>query len=264
MLRKLIDLNKRLSERFDRLFPAVYRIDGNTEFRLEQLPALIEDGQKIYDLGGGSRPYVSVTRRCLQQLHVVGVDISAAELNAAPDGSYDETIALDAADFRGVGDGDLAISQAALEHTEDTQAAILGIASSLRPGGVAAIFTPCRNAAFARLNILLPEGVKRRILLGFFPEKSDGHHGFPALYRNCTPSKMLEIAQSVGLSPVKVQTYWCSNYFTGIFPLHVLWRLWTVLAKTVFGPDMCETFVLILIRQPQDAGMEMAERDRRT
>lgn len=251
MLRWLIDLNKRLSEGFDRLLPAVFRVDGNTAFRLEIMPSLIEDKQRVYDLGGGSRPYVSVARRCEQELFVVGVDISDAELKEAPDGSYDKTIQADIAGFRGKADGDLAISQAALEHTKDTAGALVGIASILRPGGVAAIFTPCRNAAFARLNIILPESVKQRVLFAFFPEKTDGHHGFPAYYHNCTPSKMLAMADAAGLDMLELRTFWCSPYFTGIFPVHVLWRVWTVLAKFCLGRDMCETFVLVLRKRDE-------------
>ena len=252
MLRSLIEINKQASRVFDSLFPEIYSVDGNTEFRNKTMPSLIEDKQKIYDLGGGSRPYVSLALRSEKNLYVVGVDISERELRNAPKGSYDETIAVDLAEFSGAGDGDIAISQAALEHVVDTQKALDGIASTLRLGGTAAIFVPCSNAVFARINVLLPEGIKRALLFAFFPEKADGHHGFPAHYNNCTPDKMIALAGDSGLELIRLKTYWCSPYFTGLFPVHVIWRLWTVVAKNCLGRQMCETFVLILKRIEQE------------
>ena len=99
---------------------------------------------------------------------MVGLDIDGKELSAAPDGLYDRTAAADITKYRGQGDADLVICQALLEHVHDTGRALEAIASILKPGGRALIFVPSRNAVYARLNLLLPENLKRRILFAFF------------------------------------------------------------------------------------------------
>ncbi len=62
------------------------------------------------------------------------------------------------------------ICQALLEHVPSTERAFRAIGSLLKPGGLALIFAPSRNAVFARLNLLLPQRLKRAILFAVFPE----------------------------------------------------------------------------------------------
>ena len=106
------------------------RQDGNQEFKAIVVPSLLRPGLRVYDLGGGSNPYLDPATKAQQNLFVVGLDISEAELLAAPPGAYDRTIAADLCSFRGQGDADLVICQATLEHVPDTAGAIRAVAET--------------------------------------------------------------------------------------------------------------------------------------
>src|SRR5262249_9719381 len=83
--------------------------------------------------------------------------------------------------YRGSSEADLVICQAVLEHVADTGSAMSCIASMLKPGGVALLFIPSRNAAFARLNLALPSGFKRALLHGLYPSTRFGRDSSPIM-----------------------------------------------------------------------------------
>ncbi len=185
-LRKLIDWQVRLTRRFDRLLPAEFHVDCDRDFLDDLLPRYLQPGALLYDVGGGKNPAIGRQLKAELGLRTVGLDIDSAELAAAPPGHYDETVCADIACYRGRGDADLVICQYLLEHVRDTDRAIAVISGILKPGGRALIYVPSRNAVYARMNLILPEGMKRRILFGVFP-KTRGDHGFPAYYDWCIP-----------------------------------------------------------------------------
>jgi len=258
LMHRFIALNQRLSWGIDRLLlPDRMRLDGNKDFKATIIPDLLRPGLRVYDLGGGSNPYLDEDTRNAMGLSVVGLDISAAELAAAPPGAYDRTIAADLCTFRGLGDADLVICQATLEHVPDTAGAIRAIAETLAPGGMAALFLPSRNAIFARLNLLLPEGLKRRLLFALFPQKALGHDGFKAYYDRCTPADLEKLARDNGLVLVERRLYWVSSYFSILTPVFLLWRLWQGLFRLVAGDQAAETFALVLTKDTKGPdGME--------
>lgn len=183
---------------------------------------------------------------------MVGIDIDPDELALAPDGAYDSSIAADIATFNGQGDADLIICQAVLEHVHDVNGAVRALASILTPGGEALIFVPCRNALFARLNLMLPEKAKRAVLFALYPRMSR-HQGFPSFYRECTPSDLSRLAQQHGLQVKEVNTFWTSEYFYAFFPAYIVWRTWLILARTLGWRDYCETFSLVMQKPPGPA-----------
>ena len=146
----------------------------------------LRSGQVVVDVGGGKQPLISAEQKHAFGLTVIGFDISAAELGAAPAGRYDECICADITDFRGTAQADIVICQALLEHVTSTERAFRTIGSLLKPGGLALIFAPSRNAVFARLNLLLPQRLKRAILFAVFPESRHAQ-GFVSYYDRCTP-----------------------------------------------------------------------------
>ena len=102
-------------------------------------------------------------------------------------------ICADITQFRGGGEADLVICQALLEHVKDSRAAIGAIASILKPGGVALIFLPSRNAVFARINLILPDSLRRKVCTVFpFTKRNQG---FPAFYDRCTPGDFRRMAE---------------------------------------------------------------------
>ncbi|MDX8442182.1 class I SAM-dependent methyltransferase [Mesorhizobium australafricanum] len=246
LLLAFVRWNTNWTEALDQWLPLQLRLDGHQEFKKKLLPPLLLPGSKVYDLGGGSQPSVSLKTKSDLALTVVGLDISEDELKAAPVGIYDQTVVADLCTYSGAGDGDLVVCQATLEHVRDTAGAMRAIASCLKPGGRAAIFAPCRNAAFARLNLLLPQELKRRLLYALFPHKAEGHDGFPALYDNCTPRDIEQLSLRNGLAVEQAFTYWRTSYFMILVPAYLLWRIWQRLAFYAVGRQAAESFCFVL------------------
>jgi len=244
-VRKLIRFQTWLSFSFDRLLPRRFRIDGNREFVDSVIPQNVQPGTVVYDLGGGKNPVIGPRRKAELGLRVTGIDIDSGELEAAPAGSYDRIECADITSYRGNGDADLVICQALLEHVRDNDGAFRSIASILKPGGRALVFVPSRNAVYARLNLLLPEKWKRRILFAVFPEMQRDH-GFAAFYDQCTPEGFARISRRHGLVTEERRVYFQSDYFRFCLPLHAIWRLWMLIFQALAGAAASETFTLVL------------------
>ncbi len=246
LLRTFLDGQIALSRAFDRWLPEKYSIDGNTDFKDSILPHYLTRDIVVYDVGAGSRPYVDVALKKNQNLKVVGLDIDANELNAAPRGSYDATVCADLMVYRGRNDADLVICQAALEHVRDTEKAFAALATIAKPGGRVAVFVPSRNAVFARLNLLLPERVKHFLLFSIFPHKQRMHEGFEAYYDKCTPKDFARMASRYGFQIELQKSYFMSSYLSFFAPAYVLWRLWILVFHAVAGAQAAETFAMVL------------------
>jgi SAM-dependent methyltransferase len=197
-------------------------------------------------------------------LRVIGLDISARELSAAPPGVYDRTIYTDITQYSGSAIADIAICVALLEHVRDTDAALGAIATLLKPEGVALLFIPCRNAVYARINRIAPESFKRWLLktiYGDFPEIQAELTGFPAYYDRCTPRDICTMAQANGFSVQLLQIYFASGYFQFFPPLYVAWRLWQIASKAIAGDQAAETFSVVLRKSAEiekSSALEMA------
>lgn len=248
--RAFLNLNIRLSKWFDQTFlPPSLLKDGNRDFVVDFGQKYLASDQKIYDVGGGKQPFIDARRKAALRLNVVGIDISEQELSRAPVGAYDKTVCADIARHTGTGDGDIVICQAVLEHVRDTEGAIQSIASLLKPGGKALIFVPSRNAAFARLNLLLPQKVKQWILFAVYPTTRTAQ-GFPSFYARCTPAGMMALAKANNLRLEDARYYYISSYFSFFFPLYLFWRVWIVCFKLVAGHQAAETFSMALVKMP--------------
>ena len=242
---KFIDFNKHLSRNFDAMLPKKFRVDGHTHFRKEFAPPHIPEGALVYEVGGGQHPLHSCEEKAQRGLQVVGLDIDHGELTSAPRGAYDETIRADITEYRGRADADAVICRAMLEHVIDTPAAFAGLASILKKDGVALLFTPSRNALYARVNRLIPERLKRNLLRFFYPELAE-KSGFPGRYYRCTLPEFEEMARGQGLAVIQKKAYYYSGYFSFFAPLHVLWRAWLWIFFLLARERAAETFSLAL------------------
>ncbi len=245
VIRLLVKSQVRLSRQFDRLFPQKFRVDGQEDYQKNILPSYLKENQVIYDVGGGKRPYLNSRAKEDLNIKLVGLDIDAAELKEAPAGSYDSTVCRDIAAYRGNNDADLLICQSLLEHVKDIDSAFAAFASILKPGGLAIIFVPNRNALYARLNLLLPQGLKRSVLHAVYPGSRE-KQGFPAYYRKCTPQELKKLAREHGFEIGGEYYYYSSIYFSFFFPLHLFWRLGQFLLYGLFNEQAAETFTLVL------------------
>ncbi len=247
MLRRFLAANARASASFDAILPAASRIDGMMQFLHHVVPQALKDGDVVIDLGSGKTPAIDLATKAKKRLTIIGVDIDLAELDRAPEGSYDETIVADLTRWNGEPRGDVAICSAVLEHVTDTAAAVRAIASVLKPGGRALIFVPCRNAAFARLNLALPQSVKLKLLDLLYGR---GHGvGFPAYYSNCTPRQFEAMTRAAGMRVDKLSPFYMSAYFNVLTPVHIMWRAYQGAARAVFGREACESFILVAVKE---------------
>lgn len=112
------------------------------------------------------------------------------------------------------------------------------------------IFAPARNALFARLNLLLPEDFKRRLLFALFPGKAKGHDGFRAYYDKCTPSQIEAMAARHGLVVEQRRIFWISSYFMAFVPAYLAWRAYQGISALFIGDDAAESFIYVF-RKPE-------------
>lgn len=255
--RRFINWQIAISERFDNWLPQSCRINGETHFQNVIAPPHIIKGITICDVGGGKRPYVTAEMKSTFALKTIGVDIDQRELDSAPCGTYTATICDDISTFRGNHDVDLVICQSVLEHVPKVDLALQSIASMLKPSGVALIFLPCRNALFARLNLVFPEKLKQWLLFTIFPGSSS-ICGFRSYYNQCTPNRIARLASQNGFLIQEVHAYFYSYYFTFFFPFHLIWRVWSLLSRAVLGNAAAESFTII-VKRPGDADRHSCE-----
>ena len=253
LCQKLVASQTRLSRKLDEILPSQYAIAGNADFVDSLVPRYTFAGAVAYDVGGGKNPLIDAARKARMGLKIIGLDIDAGELAAEPPGRYDSTICADISSYRGDRDADLVICQALLEHVLDTGKALEAIASILKPGGLALLFVPSRNAVYARINLLLPQRLKELILFGIYPHMRRSQ-GFPAHYDRCTPAAFETLALSKGLRAGERRVYFKSDYFRFCFPIHAFWRLWVLLFRSLAGDQAAETFSLVLRKEEGAAG----------
>lgn len=258
-MNRLLNWNHWASASLDR-FVNQYtrRRSGMAEFRAVTIPELLQPGMRVLDVGSGKCPLIDQATRLQLGLHVTGLDISAEELQQAPDGSYDETVVMDAAAGRIPGRYDLILSHTVLEHVRDTPAAIFGLTEALVPGGTMAHFLPCRNAVFARLNLSVGNRVARRLLKIIYPGHS-AVNGFPAYYNRCTPRQLGRLCKDYGLNVVETRAYFASSYLRFLAPLHALDLVRQVSLMWLGAESLCETFTLIA-RKPDDSSAAVPDR----
>lgn len=242
-MQSLIRYNVALSRRFDAVVFADMTLDGNRDF-LARARSAITPGTRLVDIGGGKSPMFSREDVQAMGLDVTGVDIDADELANAPDGAYREAIVADITAFRGAPDADAVIVQSLLEHVADGARAAEGIASFARPGGMIYTFCPNRRAWFARINRLLPEAVKLKVLYAIYPHMRE-KQGFPAHYDRCTPRELTEVFDRAGVDIVEVRPYFVSSYFMFFFPFYLFWRIVNWPLMKLFPHAWCETFMLV-------------------
>lgn len=159
-------------------------------FETRSRPALTK-GARVLDVGSGRRPALRPGERP-PDCEYVGLDLSGAELAAAPPGSYDETIEADIMKplpsqrerF------DLIVSWQVLEHVAQLDQCLENLRSYLRPGGTLVSLLSGRNACFAVLNRLLPDRVGSWVMQQALDRQPDTV--FPANYDGCTEDGLYE------------------------------------------------------------------------
>lgn len=243
LIRRFIDGQVALCRYIDRRLFGAFSVDGNAAFA-RLLPSMIPPEASIADIGGGKTPFFSADEVRSRRLRVAGVDIDAAELASAEAGAYEEMFVGAIEQVRGNADRDFVIAQSVLEHVYDGRRAAAGMASFLRPGGTIVTFCPCRRAWFARLNLVLPERLKRAILFYVYPAKRE-RQGYPAHYDGCTPQELERNLRDAGVRVTGFRYFFTSSYFMFFAPLYLFWRMATWPLMRLWPHRYCETFICI-------------------
>lgn len=241
-LRQFVDTNWRMSTKVSHWAEAKGRRDGWYEHPA-RLSAMLRPGMTVVDLGSGRTPAIPLEDKRRLGLHVIGVDISAEELEAAAEGGYDEIICTDAESFSRPGVADLVISRALAEHLRHPERMFQRTWELLKEGGETLHFIPNRHALFAHLNRMIPEGMKRKLLNTLYP-LARNHLGFEAFYNSCTPAAVRSILEGIGFQEVTVDAYYSSNYFVALLPAHMAMVGWQLTAMNLGAAELCENFIV--------------------
>lgn len=173
------------------VLPPRYAVSMRESFEGFVSPALVPE-VRILDVGSGRYP--SFDRTSLPRLtHYVGLDVSALELEHAPEGAYDEIEVNDVATHIPTFDGafDLIVSWHVLEHVATLEVALNNMRHYLSPGGrMVAVFS-ATYSAFGVVNRLLPDRIA-----GVLAARIKGvneHDVFPAHYDQCNHRSLTEL-----------------------------------------------------------------------
>lgn len=141
----------------------------------------LDGARQVLDVGGGRRPTIPPMRRP-PGVHYVGIDLSAAELEAAGPKAYDERVAADVTwsvpELHGR--FDLIVSWHVLEHVSDLRRTAGALRTYAADGGRLVALFSGRNAVFARVNQVLPDWLGARTVAAV--RRRPREEVFPAHY----------------------------------------------------------------------------------
>lgn len=183
----------------------------------------------ILDVGAGRSPTIAVAGRP-EGTRYVGLDLTAAELQIAPPGSYDHTVAADVTQFRPelAGKFDLIVCFQVLEHVKPLKAAFDNMRRYLKPGGCLVAQFSGTFSVFGMANRVVPQWAIQKLV----NKVLHGHSyvTFPAYYDRCWQSAIEAILEPWAGAEV-VPYYAGLGYFESVAVLragYLAWEEWTM------------------------------------
>jgi hypothetical protein len=70
--------------------------------------------------------------------------------------------------------------------------------------------------------------------------------GFTSYYDRCTPRECQRFANKHGFRVEMQRLYYTSAYFSCVFPIYVIWRIWIMLFRAADRLQAAETFSMAL------------------
>ena len=241
MIRVFINFNVQLSALFEKIF----FFEKNDGVLLNKLFDKFDRKSLVADVGGGKKPAKIILKR--QDIDVAsydGYDIDIEELNLAKE-HYNEIFRIDLKERlneRLVKKYDYVICLNTLEHVDNAAEAIKNLSIMLNQDGCIYLKLPCNHAVFTKLNLVLPQEFKKRLLHFLFPNKSGD--GFPAFYDKSTPNEYRTLLEDCGFQVQEIRLIKWSSYFSFFFPFYAFWRLITLVQNLVIK-DYCESFEIV-------------------
>ena len=222
---------------------ADYAMGWRSAFKDRAAPAL-RPGASILDVGAGRRPLFATQERP-EGVSYVGLDISGAELAAAPPGSYGETIAADVTERVAALENrfDLIVSWQVLEHVTSVPDALENFRAYLKPGGYAVVSMSGRYSLFGLLNMLLPQRIGVRIVARVM--RRDPETVFPAFYDKCYQSALEQLGRDWPIA--QITTAWNgAAYFRFLKPVQAAYILYEEWAAASGREDWATHYFLYL------------------
>lgn len=196
--------------------PAHYDLAWRAPFDI-RVAARLRSNMQVLDMGSGWAPSVAPGQRP-PGCRYVGMDVSRAELDRAPEGSYDEVAVADIRrSLPELRDRfDLVVSCQVLEHVKPITLAADTVGSYLRPGGRFVAFFSGRYSVYGILNRLLPPRASRWAMKTFLDRPADTM--FRAYYDQCWAAALHRLFGA--WSELEVVPFWHgAGYFAFSRPL---------------------------------------------
>ncbi|HXF97238.1 MAG TPA: methyltransferase domain-containing protein [Gaiellaceae bacterium] len=209
---------------------------------------IVEHGfRRVCEIGGGRNPLFAVAEVRELGLHYIVLDVSASELEHAPD-DFEKVVGdICRIDERTISDIDFVFSHMVAEHVSDGAAMHRQIFRILRPGGMAAHLFPTLFSPVFVANRLLPDRLVDPISRRLYPTKKR----FPARYSKCFgPTRgMHRMLREIGYEVVAYRPFYGTGYF----------ERWPILGRiersisTVGAPrrnPYLTSYVWLVVRKP--------------
>ena len=238
MIKKFIAVNIKISNAIETLFS----FEKNDSQLLVEFFDKFNQKSKVADVGGGKKPAkISVGKEVVEVAVYDGFDVDLNELKIAED-YYTNIFELDLTQSlpRSLNRKySHIVCLNTLEHVQDVEKSIKNLASMLSEDGELYLKLPCRHAVFAKLNLILPQAFKKKLLHYVYPEKSGD--GFRAYYDKSTPKEYIKLLENNGLKVQNLRLVKWSSYFSFFVPLYLIWRVITLVQDKAMN-DYCESF----------------------
>ena len=170
----------------------------------EAAQTFLRPGTRILDIGSGRRPALAMDARP-RDSHYVGLDLSARELDLAPEGAYDETIVASVTERQRalIDRFDVILSFQVFEHVRPLDEAFDNLQDYLRPGGHLVATLSGSYSLHGVLNRAMPGAIAAGLLARLLGRAPDTV--FPAYYDGCHQDaleRMLQPWSSAQVTPV--------------------------------------------------------------
>ncbi|HPO13833.1 MAG TPA: methyltransferase domain-containing protein [Candidatus Hydrogenedentes bacterium] len=250
MLRAFIRMNQRCCAWLEPHLPTARRHTYKIYTEVAAEHANRPEVRLAVDIGGGKTcAYVPATA-ARQDLRIIAIDISPAELRHNHDVNArmvsDVTCGLPLRDAS----VDLMTSRSVLEHLTNLEAFLREAQRIMRPGGYFIHWIPCKFAPFALINQALPNWLAKKVLYYIEPDVQ-GICGFPAKYDRCYPAALRRLLDAAGFEIISLKPSYFQRYFSFFVPLFLMNALYELILQGLGAENLC-AHALIVARRRKD------------
>jgi hypothetical protein len=225
MIRRLIEFNRKWSQRFESLFPETCGGRNYTNDLNARIAGSLANRRypTILEVGGIDRPLLT---RCEGYLYV-GLDIDERALCHRVYDSFVVQSVEDRIDLT----ADLVISCTLLEHVPNNEAAVRSIFACLKQDGQTHHYVPSKWHPYSVILRMIGPALQKKLIRVLRPGAVD-LSGYPTYFDFCVPSTMKRLFESVGFEDVDIDCYFRANdYFAFFFPAFVCVTLFENLCR---------------------------------